>query len=118
VSGFVLLSIILLIAIILYPRIFKKESQKLVQPSEGRLSVAIMPFQNLTNDSTWNIWQNGIQDNIITTLSNSPDIKVRQKETVNRLLQKESPANYASVIPSIAKIISKNWKLIFSFREV
>ena len=113
VSGFVLLSILLLIAIILYPRIFKKESQKLVQPSEGRLSVAIMPFQNLTNDSTWNIWQDGIQDNLITTLSNSPDIKVRQKETVNRLLQKESPANYASVIPSLAKIISKKLEVDF-----
>ncbi|MBP1667287.1 MAG: hypothetical protein H6Q23_2147, partial [Bacteroidetes bacterium] len=107
VSGFVLLSILLLIAIFLYPRIFKKGSQESVLPTGKRLSVAIMPFRNLTNDSTWNVWQGGIQDNLITTLSNSPDLKVRHKETVNRLLQNESPANYASVIPSIAKIISK-----------
>ena len=106
-SGFVLLSILLLIAIFLYPRIFKKESQALVKPEGDRLAVAIMPFLNLTNDSTWNIWQGGIQDNLITTLSNSPDLKVRNKETVNRLLQNDSPENYASVIPSLAKIISR-----------
>ena len=106
-SGFVLLSILLLIAIFLYPRIFKKERQTLVHPAGDRLAVAIMPFQNLSNDSTWNIWQGGIQDNLITTLSNSPDLKVRNKETVNRLLQNESPANYASVIPSLSKIISQ-----------
>jgi hypothetical protein len=83
VSGFVLLSILLLIAIFLYPRIFKKSSQESMLTAGERLSIAIMPFQNLTNDSTWNIWQGGIQDNLITTLSNSPDLKIRHKETVN-----------------------------------
>ena len=106
-SGFILLSVLVLISVFIYPLIFKKDSGELYKPAGERLSVAIMPFQNLTNDSTWNIWQGGIQDNLITTLSNSPDIKVRHKETVNRLLQNESPENYASVIPSIAKIISK-----------
>ncbi|HBE43219.1 MAG TPA: hypothetical protein DDW27_18860 [Bacteroidales bacterium] len=106
-SGLVLLSIILLTAIFLYPKIFRKDRLSAMQSSGGRIAVAVMPFQNLTNDSTWNIWQGGIQDNLITTLSNSSDLKVRHKESVNRLIQNESGANYASVIPSIAKIISQ-----------
>jgi tetratricopeptide (TPR) repeat protein len=54
-----------------------------------------------------NIWQDGIQDNLITALSNSSDLKVRHKESVNWLIQNESPASYASMAPSIAKLISK-----------
>jgi len=106
-SGIAILAILLLIAIFVFPKIFKQDRLEVLRSSGERISVAVMPFQNLTNDSLWNIWQDGIQDNLITTLSNSSDLKVRHKESVNRLLQKESPINYASVIPSIAKIISK-----------
>ena len=28
--------------------------------SDGRISIAVMPFRNMTNDTTWNIWQDGI----------------------------------------------------------
>ena len=49
-----------------------------------------MPFQNMTNDTTWNVWQNGIQDMLITTLSNLPDeLKVRQSESINQIDSKQ-----------------------------
>ncbi len=107
ISGLMLFSILFLSAVFLLPKLFKKDRFEALQSYGDRISVAIMPFQNLTNDSTWNIWQDGIQDNLITTLSNSPDLKIRHKESVNRLLQNESGASYASVIPSIARIISR-----------
>ena len=94
-------------AILLYPKIFRRDTPGRPIFSGDRISVAVMPFQNMTNDSVWDVWQGGIQDNLITSLSNSPDLKVRHKETVNRLLQNESPANYASVIPPLTKIISQ-----------
>ena len=92
---------------VLYLKIFRKNTLESKLSSGEKISVAVMPFQNLTNDSLWNIWRDGIQDNLITALSNSTDLKVRHKESVNRLLQKESTDNYASLLPSIAKIISK-----------
>ena len=61
------LNAVLLIAVIVlaYPRIFKRHSLENLR-TRGEISVAVMPFQNLTNDTVWNIWQSGIQDEIIT----------------------------------------------------
>lgn len=103
----IVLVLLIIAAILIYPKIFKRNTLEGLKSSGERISIAVMPFQNLTNDTVWNVWQGGIQDNLITTLSNSPDLKVRHKETVNRLLQNESPTNYASVIPSLTKIISQ-----------
>jgi len=99
--------LIMAVIILAYPKIFNRDRLETLKSSGERISVAVMPFQNLTNDSLLNIWQEGIQDNIITSLSNSADLMVRQKESVVRLLQKEAPASYASIIPSAARKISK-----------
>jgi tetratricopeptide (TPR) repeat protein len=66
-----------------------------------------MPFQNLTSDTTWNIWQGGIQNELITSLTNSEELKVRQIETINSLLQSRGFTNYASLVPSVANMISQ-----------
>ena len=103
-SGFLA---IVIAAILFFTNVFSDDRLKGIISAGDRLSVAVMPFQNMTNDTLWNIWQDGIQDNLITALSNSGDLSVRHKETINRLLKAESPSNYASVLPSLAGIISQ-----------
>jgi len=67
-----------------------------------------MPFRNLTNDTTWNVWQDGIKDNMITYFSNYPDnLEVRQIETIDALFQGKGITNYASITPSVLRRISK-----------
>ena len=66
-----------------------------------------MPFQNMTNDTMWNGWQDAIQMNLISTLSNSKELIVRQKETITSLLKTENQDQNASFSPSVASIISK-----------
>jgi Tfp pilus assembly protein PilF/TolB-like protein len=66
-----------------------------------------MPFQNMTNDIAKNFWQEMIQDNLIASLSNSEEIKVRQTESIITLLQNTNITNYASVTPSIARSVSQ-----------
>jgi tetratricopeptide (TPR) repeat protein len=107
ISIVALAAILIIAAVLVYPIIFKRNTLEKLRSSGERISIAVMPFQNMTNDTLWDIWQRGIQDNLITALSNSQDLKVRNKESVNRLLQKESPSNYASVMPSIGGLISK-----------
>ncbi|MFZ2286109.1 MAG: hypothetical protein WAV93_03910 [Bacteroidales bacterium] len=82
-------------------------------PADSRISIAVMPFQNMTNDTVWDIWQNGIQINLITSLSNSEELRVRQTEAVNGLLKAEGFTSYMSITPSVASSISK--KLDASF---
>lgn len=93
--------------VLLYPKVFRGSTSGKLRLSADRIVVAVMPFQNLTNDTLFNIWRDGIQDNLITALSNSQDLKVRNREFVNRMLYDEAPADYASMLPSVAKIISR-----------
>ena len=100
-------ALILLIAVIFYPKIFKGAKPDNLRSSDGRISVAVMPFQNLTHDTTWDIWQEGIQTSLISALSGSEELKVRQAETVSSLLQRKGNTDYASITPSVAGMISR-----------
>jgi len=96
------------IAILLYPKIFKSDKLKDIKDPDGRISVAVLPFQNLTNDTIWDIWQDGIQVNLISSLSNNPEeLKVRQTESITTLLHSRGLTNYASITPSVAGTVSQ-----------
>jgi tetratricopeptide (TPR) repeat protein len=108
VSNIIIAALIIVVAILAYPKIFKQDTLERLRSSGGRISVAVLPFQNMTNDTTWNIWQDGIQNELITSLTNSEELKIRQTETINNLIQSKGLANYASITPSIARILSQN----------
>ncbi len=95
------------VAYFIYTRVQKAGRNSDMTSPDGKISIAVMPFQNMTNDTLWNIWQNGIQINLITSLSNSEELKVRQTETVNSLLKAEGHTSYMSVSPSVASSISQ-----------
>jgi tetratricopeptide (TPR) repeat protein len=61
----------------------------------------------MTNDTTWNVWQYGIQQSLISSLSNTGELKVRQKESINIMLQAKGLAENAIISPSIAGTISR-----------
>lgn len=105
------LAIILSVAIIFILlfdvfHIFQKDEFKALRDEEGRISVAVMPFQNLTNDSLWNIWQNGIQNELISKLSNSEELAILQYQTMFDLVN-NSKVEMASFSPNLAAKLSK-----------
>jgi tetratricopeptide (TPR) repeat protein len=108
-ASYVLNAILIIAVIILaYPKVFKPDSLERLRSSGERISVAVMPFQNMTNDTNWNIWQNGIQDMLITSLSNFPEeLIVRQTESINNLIQSKGLTNYATITPTFAGSISQ-----------
>ena len=90
-SGFLIAVIILTAIALLYPGILVRARLNGFKSADGRISVAVMPFQNMTNDSALNIWQDGTQDILITSLSNSERLKVRQTESINTPSAKQRP---------------------------
>jgi len=106
-NDIVIAVLIVIVAVLAWPKIFKHDKPENLIFSDETISVAVMPFQNMTNDTIWNDWQDGIQVNLITSLSNSEELKVKQMESVNRLLQIRGLTNYASLTPSIASTISQ-----------
>ena len=106
-SDIIIASLIIIVAILAYPKIFERDTIEKLRSSGERISVAVMPFQNKTNDTYWDVWQDGIQDMLITSLSNSGELKVRQAESILSLIQSGEHTNYASITPSVARAISK-----------
>lgn len=106
-SDIIIALMAIVIVILLYPKIFKRDTMENLRSSGERISVAVMPFQNMTNDTTKNFWQEMIQDNLITSLSNSEELQVRQTESIITLLQNNDLTNYASITPSVAGRISQ-----------
>ncbi|MRR19430.1 helix-turn-helix domain-containing protein, partial [bacterium] len=102
-----LLMVIATFAFFTYTRVKEAGQNSDTGSADGRISVAVMPFNNLTNDTLWNIWQNGIQINLITSLSNSEELKISQTETVNNLLKAKGYTSYMSITPSVAGSISR-----------
>ena len=116
--------VLLIVAgIITYPKIFKRDTLERLKASGERISVAVMPFQNMTNDTTWNVWQEGIQESLTSYLSNySEDLIIRQTELVTGLIQGKGLSNYASitstVVSSIAKKLEANIAICGSINQV
>ncbi len=107
-STIAVLAILIIAGIFIYPKIFGKDKLDRLKSADGRISVAVMPFHNMTNDTIWNVWQDGIQFNLITFLSNhSDELRVSQTESINNLLQSKGLTNYASITPSVASTISQ-----------
>jgi TolB-like protein len=107
IAGIAIIGILIITAIIANPKLFKKDSLKNLISSDGKISVAVMPFQNLTNDTIWNNEQYWIQDILITSLLNSKELKVRPSELINTYFESKGLTNYASITPVIASKISQ-----------
>jgi tetratricopeptide (TPR) repeat protein len=105
-SGITVLAVLIIAALFLYPKIFKRDKLGYLR-EKGDISIVVMPFQNMTNDTTKNFWQEMIQDNLITSLSNSEELKVRQTEAINSFFENKDIANYAAISPSVAGKISQ-----------
>jgi len=106
ISGVIFTGI--LIILLLDPfNIFRTDKFRDIKNPDGRISIAVMPFINMTNDTLYNIWQNGFQDNLITALSNSKELAVRQYSTMYEIFHGIEQIKYASITSSFASEISR-----------
>jgi len=105
-SRVLIIAILLIAAILIYSKIFKRYTLEKLRLSGDRISIAVMPFKNLTTDSTFNIWQSGLQNLLITSLSNSEELSVRQFEIMDEILKGAGQINYASITPSFASEVA------------
>ena len=108
-SGVVILTVLIIAVIVAYPRIFKLDTLGKMRSSGERISIAVLPFQNMTNDTTLDYLKTGIQFNLIASMSNYPEeLRVTQPEIINRFLQDKQIADYASISPSFFNSLAKN----------
>jgi len=105
VSGILFIGVIVVFVLDVF-NIFNKDKLDNIRNEDGRISVAVMPFDNLTGDSLYSTWQVGIQNLLIQKLSNSEELSVRQSQTMYDILESTGQTSYASITPSIASEIA------------
>ncbi|KPL15309.1 MAG: hypothetical protein AMS23_03250 [Bacteroides sp. SM1_62] len=101
-SDAIITVLIVIVVILAYPKIFRKDKFEGIRDQDGRVSISVMPFGNITGDTLYNVWQGGFQNLLITTLSNSQELLVRQYQAIYNILEGERSINYASLTPSLA----------------
>jgi tetratricopeptide (TPR) repeat protein len=94
------------VCILLYPKIFTKDKFEDIRDEDGRISIVVMPFQNVTGDTLFDGMELGLQYLLITRLSNSDELAVRQTQTMYEILESTRHLDYASITPSIASDIA------------
>ena len=97
------------VGILVYPKIFHpaRAGSAPGKGEDGRYSIAVMPFKNLTADTSYTLWQEGLQNLLITALSNSEELSVRQYETMSGMIDERAGINYASLTPALASNIAQ-----------
>lgn len=74
--------LLIIAAILVYPKIFKRDKFEAIRDASGRISIAVMPFENQTGDSTLNWFQRGISSLITNGLGGSSELVVRDDQTM------------------------------------
>jgi len=105
-SDVIIAVLVVVVVILAYPKIFGSDKSKVVKDPDGRISITVLPFENLTGDSLYYDWQVGVQNLLINSLSNSKEISVRQPQTMSNFLAGTGNKNYTSITPSIGREIA------------
>jgi len=110
VSDAIIAILIVAVCILLYPKVFKKNNIVSLRDKDGRITLAIMPFENLTGDSTLDYWQRGIPEILINDLGASKELLVASSLTMTEVNQSMGVSYSASLLPNIAKETAKKLK--------
>jgi len=96
-----------ILAITFYPGLFHTEKSKVVKDSEGRISIAVNTFTNLSKDTLLDSWRMGISELIIYNLGTSKELSVQNSQTMFEVYQSMGHAHSASILPSISRKAAK-----------
>jgi len=106
-SDVIITVLIIAVGILVYPKIFVNDKFEDSRDSDGKLAIAVMPFENLSGDSVYNIWQGGFQNLLITTLSNSEELSVRKYHAVNDVLNNKKDISLGALSPSFVSVLGQ-----------
>lgn len=109
VPAIILLGAVVIFALDIF-NIFSKDKFEDFRDPEGKISIAIMPFENLTGDSSLYFWRNGISEFLINGLGNSAELAVISSRVISEVFETSNKIHTASISPSLARETAKKVK--------
>lgn len=95
ISDVVIAILLGVVIYLLYPKVFHKDRYEEFRDAKGRISLAVMPFENLTGDTSMNYFQRGIASYLSNDLGSSPQLLVRDEQSMFELTRDIGEVNYA-----------------------
>ncbi len=109
ISGMLIIVVILYIVLDQF-NFFRKDKFEDIRDPNGKISIAVMPFENQTGDTTLNWFQRGISSLIINGLGNSSELAVLDDQTMFEAIESMNQVYTAGISPSVAKEVAKKVK--------
>ncbi len=109
-SALGIITILIVAGILLYPKIFKRDKFETIKDAEGKISIAVMPFENLTGDTTLKFFQRGMSSLIINGLGNSSELAVCDDQTTFEAIDGMKQVYTAGFSPSTAREVARKVK--------
>jgi len=106
-SDIIITVLLITVGILVYPKFFGSDKFEEARDPDGKVAIAVMPFENLSGDTLYNIWQGGFQNLLITTLSNSEELSIRKYQAVNDVLHNKKDVNLSTLSPSFIHVLGQ-----------
>jgi TolB-like protein len=106
-AAILIIAVIALAGYFLYPSIIKNNKAEIFKDKNGKISIAVLPFENLTGDTTFNWFRRGISSLIINGLGNSTELNVCDDQTMAEEMGSLNFVNTAGISPSFAREVAK-----------
>jgi tetratricopeptide (TPR) repeat protein len=103
VSGIIIIAILAIMAVLVFPKVFQLGKNKVAKDTDGRISIAVNNFNNISTDSTLGNLEIAIPDILRNDLANSKELQVQNTQTMNELYQSMGQEQKASIIPAISR---------------
>ncbi len=69
-------------------------------------SIAVMPFENLTNDPDFDVWERGLANLVISDLSGSKELYVLDSQSLFDVIQAVQQSRKAQLLPDLAREVA------------
>lgn len=110
VSDIIITALLVLVIFLAYSRIFKKDKFENIREEDGRISIAVMPFENQTGDTTLNWFRRGISSLVINVLGSSPELAVCDDQTMYEVTESANQVFTSGMSTTKAQGIAKSAK--------
>jgi tetratricopeptide (TPR) repeat protein len=103
VSDIIIAAMAIVIMILLYPKVFNKDKLKDIKDPDGRISIAVTDFDDLTSDTTL-IWlKKGIPELLRNNLTGTKELLLQNSQTMFELYESMGQTQTASVVSSLSR---------------
>jgi tetratricopeptide (TPR) repeat protein len=105
-NNIVITLLIAAVVILVYPKVFNTNKSQFHRSRENKTIIAVLPFMNNTGDDSYNHWEYGISELLISSLSTSNELKVIDNQTISDVIQNVENIQTTSIGPDIAKQVA------------